>query len=412
MHPQSSFWIYNNRTGIEQWINKNKKINDDGETILPDLHYKMDYWDYCGMTPLIVSIYNNRPDIVELLIQSHVDVNQKDNTDTHPLYWATLNNSIQIVEMLLNANASIDAMAKDGVTALWVASKHGYIHIVDLLIRKSASVNLKTTKELATPLMVALAWGREAVVHRLLAAGADVNVENRDGSTTFMISCSYSSIDIISKIIKMGVDVNKHNHLHHTAWSFFFQRRRIDINHMKRIVKLFLKAGFDVNSRSDFGLYPPLYYVIIRADTTEIVKMLLAAGANPDGTYGKNKPLLYLAKDQAPVEISLLLFAAGARNVNYKNGKGQPSLFSLIDYEGLQPERVDALLSYYLTLGADINASDNKGHTVLHYAQKRGYNKTCETLQSFPFPLQTLCKHHLHLEKIRKENGLKKQRTC
>ena len=67
--------------------------------------------------------------------------------------------------------------------ALHVASYFGILQAVDLLIERGADVSSTANPQGMSPLHLAVIGGHEDVVARLLAAGADVSVEDKRGRT-------------------------------------------------------------------------------------------------------------------------------------------------------------------------------------------------------------------------------------
>ena len=67
--------------------------------------------------------------------------------------------------------------------ALHVASYFGVLQAVDLFIERGADVSSQANPQGMTPLHLSVIGGHEDVVARLLAAGADVSLEDKRGRT-------------------------------------------------------------------------------------------------------------------------------------------------------------------------------------------------------------------------------------
>ena len=67
--------------------------------------------------------------------------------------------------------------------ALHVASYFGVLQAVDLFIERGADVSSQANPQGMTPLHLAVIGGHLDVVSRLLAAGADVSLEDKRGRT-------------------------------------------------------------------------------------------------------------------------------------------------------------------------------------------------------------------------------------
>ena len=64
-----------------------------------------------------------------------------------------------------------------------MASYFGVLQAVDLLIERGADVSSTANPQGMTPLHLAVIGGHEDVVTRLIAAGADVSLEDKRGRT-------------------------------------------------------------------------------------------------------------------------------------------------------------------------------------------------------------------------------------
>ena len=132
----------------------------------------------------------------------------------------------------------------------------------------------------------------------------------------------------------------------------------IETNDLETVL-MFLEAGVDINNQHPFGL-TPLHHVV-ELNRPEMVELLLAAGADPNGKDWEGTPLYYLYKDNP--EIAIMLLAAGA-DPNVKNMWDEPVLNSYILRRQLKVVKV------LLLAGANTNVKNYKGKSSLYYAKK------------------------------------------
>ena len=134
-----------------------------------------------GATPLGEATKNDDEAVVKMLIRAGADVNKADKYGRTPLKWATKNGNEAVVKMLIRAGADVNK-APCGIYAwdeppLGDAVRNGHEAVVKMLIAAGADVNK------ASPLGRAATHCLVAVVKMLIAAGADANTADIDGDT-------------------------------------------------------------------------------------------------------------------------------------------------------------------------------------------------------------------------------------
>lgn len=186
-------------------------------------------------------------------------------------------------------------------------------------------------------------------------------------------------------------------------------------------VKALLAAGAKVDDEA-YGVRPPLYLTIVQGQqrNTEVAKLLLAAGANPnvevdDGYPDGRRVVLQTAVGWGNIEIMKALLAAGAK-VDHVDKSGQQPIHTAaargnietvkvllaagakVDAEikgtetgssnGKQPLHVAAFhgntatVEFLISMGADVNAKDASGDTVVKTVVYGGCNaERIKTLQ-------------------------------
>src|SRR5512140_3196197 len=108
-----------------------------------------------------------------------------------------------------------------------------------------------------------------AAVQKLIAGGASVNLKDSRGGTPLMYAAAAGSEAMMRRLIDAGADVNARNAFDASALLFC-------TNSMGR-VKLLVDHGADVKLRSKQG-HTPIELAAFHAGGLEIVKYLLAKG--------------------------------------------------------------------------------------------------------------------------------------
>ncbi len=142
---------------------------------------------------------------------------------------------------------------------------------------------------MVTELINAVKAGEISAVQRTLAAGADVNSRDSDGATLLMLAAQEDDLPM---------------------------------------VKVLLEAGADVNACDERGWAPlakAVYSAELKRGFPEMVKTLIAAGANIEATIGYGVRPLMLAAGYGETEVVEALLNAGA-DVLARNEGGYTAL--------------------------------------------------------------------------------------
>ena len=192
------------------------------------------------------------------------------------LVTATDYEVVPVIEKLLDEGADIDATSQR--TALHVAAENGNLAIVELLIERGADVNAQDIHG-RTPLVVAIAEHQPEIARRLTEENTDVGVRTSDGSTLLMAAVRAEDVKLVRWAIDRGTDLDavRPNKKHATA--------------------LMMAAGLG---------------------NSEIVELLLSAGADPTVTNHEDETALDLARGR---EARELLRATSGEPVEAPEGK-------------------------------------------------------------------------------------------
>jgi ankyrin repeat protein len=287
---------------------------------------------------------------LQMLASNAAAVNVRDRLQDTPLHYAAIYGSPEAVRILLNAGADPKARNQAGASSLVYAAWS--FEKTRLLVESGAEVNTAENGGV-TPLMVAASvQGNIATVRYLIEKGADVRGLDGVQGDALMRAASMSDPETLRVLLARGADPHLVDRAGFTALlnaTAFPDSARI---------RLLLAAGADPNKLNTFGgkvLNGPIALVhlsplmlAVSGGDEETVNALLKAGARVNEVdIRKMSPLmLSIATDHASPAVVRRLIAAGA-DVNAKDRTGEsvltwarkfrnPEIISVLEAAGAQ----------------------------------------------------------------------------
>jgi ankyrin repeat protein len=256
---------------------------------------------------------------VQLLLDRGADINATVSNGVTPLMRA-LNGStpaqIASALFLIERGADTNAMANDGTTPLRSAAQMGQSEVVRALLAKGADPN-KRAQNANPPLLMALGGstslpeGNATSALLLIEGGADVNVIGTAGSSPLSRAAQIGQSRIVRALLAKGADPNpnKRTPLANPPLASALGARPLSEGNVASAL-LLIERGADVNLASVAG--PPLVQAIQARAPIDVIRALLAEGANPNTPSNGMTPLAAATAANSP-EIKQLLIDAGAK---------------------------------------------------------------------------------------------------
>lgn len=227
--------------------------------------------------------YNEKSEMVKLLISHGADVNARDNLGKTPLYEACdqCSESYGTVNFLITKGADVNKCDENGYTPLHMAQND---RITNLLIRKGADVNALTTEE-KSPLHFAK---NDECIKLLIDSGADVNAMDKSCETPLFNAVSKGLDRGALMILSKGADADAINRYGETPL-FSAVRESLD-----NTARLLLSKGADVDATNPFGSTPLMEAV--KENDGDMADLLISNGADVNARDMLGRTPLMLAE--------------------------------------------------------------------------------------------------------------------
>ena len=320
-----------------------------------------------GDSALTVASEEGYTDTVKMLLDNGALVESRNNDGETPLSIAAARGHTNVVRLLLSARADVNVQCNDGLTALHKASLNGYVHVVNMLLDQKAEIETGEGFQHCTPLWFAVEKAHVDVVHALVSAGADVNIQRDDGIAALRFASNKGYTDIVKALLDNGAQVETKDNDGETSLHDAAACGHTDVVHA------LLSAGADVNALDNEG-DSALGFASAKG-YTDIVNVLLDYGAEVETRNNDGETPLYDAAGSGHISIVPVLLSAGA-DVNTQRNDGVSALGVASD------EGHAGTVKMLLDNGALIESRNNDGATPLLFAAARGHTDVARSLLS------------------------------
>lgn len=288
------------------------------------------------------------------------------------------------VVFMVNASYGISQDEKNFLHAC----RYGQMYVIEELIDK-VNINVQDEEEGYTPLMNAIREREIEIVKILLEHNADVTkIKDNSGRNAFFWAAVLDELEMLKLFEKYNPDFNVSDNYGSNA--LFFTRKAETVNYL-------LKNGADINKKNKSGRTPLIQHSLAY-ENQDHVKFLLEKGADINAQDNEGVTTLMFAVQTDKTKIIDICLSEKA-DINIKDNEGKTALFHTISSFGIlenvksmtenmfgdyartdyvknymnqkKMEETDTairLIKLLVSNGADINAQDNKGNTLLMYA--------------------------------------------
>lgn len=375
-----------------------------------------------GTTPLHHAVRDDDVEAVRRLLREGADPKVSNRYGVTPLSLAATNRDAAMIEILLKAGADPNAAMPGGQTVLMTAARTGNPDAVRILIQHGASVDTRERSYGETALMWAAAENQPDAAKVLIDRGADVNARSNpldyskdrfglEGVMTILPHGSWTPLMYAARQGSLGAAralAEAHANLNLTDPDGTSALVLAIINAHYDTAVMLLDKGADPNVADSTGM-AALYAAVDmntlgevygrpartfrdESSALDVIKSLLRHGAKVnmplrtatlfrahtpgDGNLGEGTTPLMRAARNADVDAMRALLANGADPTMHEKNGTTPLMLAAGLGHGLgvfakeyatEPAMLDAV-KLLVAQRVDVNASDNKGETALHFA--------------------------------------------
>jgi ankyrin repeat protein len=347
-----------------------------------------------GSTALLLAADRTDAETVDLLIRAGANVNTRNDYGASPLYAACTTGDTTTIKLLLEAKADPNALLMSGESPLMAAIDKANPDAVRLLLDYKANVNSRESRGGQTALMWAAAGRQPQLVKLLVEHGADVGARSKGDFTALLFAAQQGAVESGRALLEAGAEVNA-------------------IARKDRLTPLILAAAGGHNEFAvlllDKGANPDLmdeggrtalHLAALDARRVELVKALLAHGANPNPRTTKDSPRnlnagvsfkgatpLFFAASRGNIEGVRALIAGGADPFITTDEKTAPLHVAAWggspgnrDWTEEEKRKLLAVVRVLVDLGADVNSAGEHQWTALHGAAYKGVDAVVQFL--------------------------------
>ncbi len=373
--------------------------------------------DKFAWSPLINAIKGQHFNVVKYLVDHGADVNAKTVHEWSPILIAAEGESLEIINYLVKHGADVNAINPIGWSPLMLAAKLGDLNIIQYLIDQKANIHTQDPSLNWNALSIAVYNNHLELVKLLVDRGLTISIVAENNETLLHIAAMKDSLETAKYLIKNGINIEQkakwsNNTALHTAalhgainiLKYLMEQVQAPNDDVKiellntaargghlAIVEYLYAKDVDVNGQvrdAELGFTEIPLMTAARYGQGDVVKFLIDKGAdvNVQNRMG-DSALMYAAmidesdlkryakniKKASPIDnmVSIHALVENGADINAQNNQGETVLYQLLNNESNNV----AAFTYLLDKGADVNITDKNGRTLLYYASAKNRPK-------------------------------------
>ncbi|WP_421715438.1 ankyrin repeat domain-containing protein [Arcobacter arenosus] len=303
--------------------------------------------DAKGRTMLFELSAKRRIESIKLLIRNGIDINSEDNFGKTVLSEAVDKIDGMMIRFLLEHGASVNHINSSGRTVLHDAALEENEKAFRILMTQNPNLNIRDHYG-RTVLFDAVDGGNIDIIREVVNNIDDINIVDNDGQSVLFNAVLKENPEVAKFLISNGIDVNILNKKRQTA---LFNAVILGSTNLP-IIELLIEKGAKLNIK-DYAEKTIL---------DEILKLLAIVNKPDEKVEGKYR---LVSSDRNYLKLTGILIDMGLA-VDRTDIDGKTIL-----YKEVERQNYDTI-DFLIASGADVNAQDKEGRTVIFDAVLKG----------------------------------------
>ena len=270
--------------------------------------------------PLTLAAKSGCLAIVDLMIQEDCDTDARDEKGWNALHFASYHGHYQIIEQLIASNVSAKANTSRKETPLLIAVKGAHFAVAERLLRSDSSLLDIEDEQCQQPVHHAARAGSIEIFNLLLSNGGKINGETRFGWRPIHVAIAYGHDALVERLLQEGANIEeklgstsvKKDQTHKTVEEGYWAEARWPYHGSRplhlaceyrhdQIASYLISKGAKMETTCSEG-WQPLHLAAYFGSST-LVEMLLSGGVNVYATTneGKTAQALQFCTSGAPI---------------------------------------------------------------------------------------------------------------
>ena len=354
----------------------------------------VNHCDKKGFTAVHIAAKQGNLDVLKLLKESGANIHVEDNEGSYSVLLAAIGTGdCNTVRWLIEQGVDVNHCDKNGFTAVHIAAMQGNLDVVKLLKESGANIHVEDNEGSYSVMLAAIGTGDCNTVRWLIEQGVDVNHCDKNGFTAVHIAAKQGNLDVLKLLKESGANIHVQNEMDRNSimsaaigtgdcntvrWLI---EQGVDVNHCSKkgvtavhiaaqqgnldVLKLLKESGANIHAQTEMGSNSIMSASVGTGDCNT-VRWLIEQGVDVNHCDKNGFTAVHIAAKQGNLDVLKLLKESGA-NIHVQNEMDRNSIMSAAIGTG------DCnTVRWLIEQGVDVNHCSKKGVTAVHIAAQQG----------------------------------------